>query len=908
MPPFARHPLLTLAFAALAVVGCVRGEARSDGEAAARTSDGPVVITLGPTVELRDAASLVKPGGVVAGTVRRVPTGTWSLQWRDRGGALVRRRIQGGGDREFSFVVAYPRSVANDIALCRRAHDMTPEARATFYVGVPPATTTGFVRIAAPGANGVVDDASPAEAVTWRPWERADPPSSGDRALAVDLALETVGDPPLFERWRKEAAAGSPRARARVRVPCLSDPAHRAATEERIRVAFASPAACAASVVSLGTGLSPTYRGAPFDFCTSPHCTEAFRAFLREKYGTAEELARVWGRDVANWKDVSPPSLEECGFPTSGTYAAWIDHLAFRDRVFAAYLAAAVAQTRRLASNAAIGYWGASPGTVYGAADAPEVNEAVDWRGRFTGGVAPYLNELTTHRMAGSLRLGSRADDDGAHAFAAAVGGDLVQLFSSGESARACDILARGLGRLLQMAGPLPPRAVARTEPLRAEVALVHSRASVAASFLVDARASNLPWQLGRAYETRELDEEDSSYRRVWRAWCRLLRDCGVPYRVVSARDVARGELSSKGYRVAILVRAFSVADDEAAELERFARGGGVLVTDAGAGLYDGRLTLASPGSLADVFGIERTDVRFSEVGPRRVAIAHARFKREPADGVRDWFPRVMSIDVGPAERGLKLRGARAEGSFGDVPCLLVNGYEGGWGVTLNLALSSYLDVRPLPGGGRNLRMLIDGLMRRARVRPVVKMRLDEGAPARPEIELRALETGALAVVRREQRAGAPPVRARFLIESQGDGALYDAVRGEYRGRTNEIDVELSSGETRVYALLPYRLLSIHASPIGAPPDAERSGPERIEITMRRDGGSAWLTHVVEVVVTGPDGRARGDLGRIVEVAGGRAEIVIPFGEGDPRGLWTIRLRDTATGVVAVARLTRWDG
>jgi len=781
-------------------------------------------------------------------------------------------------------------------------------------VDAEPRVRSGYVRIGVPPAGGELDASFPAEAVSWRPRERDAAPDAYGRELAIDLGLETLGGPPGFDAWRAEAGTGSPIRAARVRVPCLSDGAHRAAVTKRIRDALSSPAARTAGVVSLGDGLSPTYRGVPFDFCASMHCAAAFREFLRERYGTLDELGEAWGRTFGGWNEVTPPSLEESGFPTSTDYAMWLDHLAFRDHVFSSWLAAAVAEVRALAPRAAVGYWGASPGTVYGAAEAAAANAAVDWRGRFATGASPYLNELTTHRMAGSLRLGSPGGASGAGAFRSAVGGDLVQRFESGEgdAARACDVLARGLGRLLQLAGPLPPPAVAKGARLRAEVALVHSRASVAASFLVDARASNLPWQRTRAGTTRELDEEDSSWRRVWRAWCRLLRDCGVPYRVMSARDVARGELASKGYRVAVLVRALSLADDEVAELERFARKGGVVVADAGAGLYDGRLKLRRPDALSGLFGVAHADVRFSEAGARREKIATSRFRPGRATPGRDWFPRVTTLGVGPAERGIRPRGARAEGSFGDVPCLLVNPCGGGWGVTLNLALSGYLDVRPLAGGGREVRRLVEGMLHRARVRPAVKMRLEDDVPFRPAIELRALESGTLAIARRDDRGQGdkrPDVgaaRARFLVDDGGDGALYDPLRGEYLGRTGEIDVELAGGATRVYAFLPYRLVSMNATPVGVPEDATRDGPERVEITLRREGNEPWCTHVVELTVTGPDGRARADLGRLVEIAGGRAEVVIPFGEGDAQGLWKIRLRDAATGVVAVARLTRW--
>jgi len=130
------RPVVYLVAVVTAIVaGCPRADAPlTDEPDASAQSTEPTAITLPPTIELDRPDAIVKRGEAVAGTVRRLSEGTWSLQWRDGGGTLCRRVIEGGADRAFTFTVTYPRMAENHIALCRRAQSISPVARVTFYV------------------------------------------------------------------------------------------------------------------------------------------------------------------------------------------------------------------------------------------------------------------------------------------------------------------------------------------------------------------------------------------------------------------------------------------------------------------------------------------------------------------------------------------------------------------------------------------------------------------------------------------------------------------------------------------------------------------------------------------------------------------------------------------------------
>ncbi len=490
-------------------------------------------------------------------------------------------------------------------------------------------------------------------------------------------------------------------------------------------------------------------------------------------------------------------------------------------------------------------------------------------------------------------------------------------------AARALESLGPGLGRVIERSAPPAPRSrgSALADEATPRVALVWSQSSVRASFVEDARALGLPWAPGpRAPATTLVPPgtlsggREGSWSLAWEAWCSLLADLGVTFECLGERDVARGDLVAGGYRAAVLVRPMSVPAGAVREVERFARSGGVVIADAGAGLYDGTLARVGGGALAGLFGIEHVQPEFSEIGPKRAAIAERALRYMERHVNRpegpSWFAHVGALGVGPAQSGLRPTTARAEGAFGDVPCLAVNAFGGGWGVTLNLALTPYPRLRFEPEGGAALHSLVRGVLARAGIAPAVEVRAPPETVPPPAIEVRESGCARLVVVRRDarRRRGGGPVKTHLTVKMDAPPAVHDPARGVFVGWTKDIEVDLAPGEARLFTLLPYRLRAILAEPVGRPVDAAREGPERFEVRLRRDGEGEWAPHVIEVRVEGPDGRARDELERVVDVEGGRAEFVVPFASSDRPGLWTLRLRDAATGVSGLRRFVRGGG
>jgi len=875
---------------------------------------GPARQVAPPEIEL--APEAVRPGAEIRGIARRLGPGRYTLEWRDRWGVLDRRDIDGPGDARFSFLVSCPRTAENELVLALAggsvrkpdaaarvreeaslaSRERDAIARSRLLVELPPAGRRGYIRVLVPDAGDPPRD-FPAEAVLWRPGGRHPPAAFGGRELLVDIGLEALlapsprGRVPLVS----DPAAQEPSARG-----CLGDAALREAARERIREVLSSREAARAAAISLGTGLDTACGGRAGEDCASPACVSAFGEYLRGKYGTLDALSAAWGLTLTDWEEAASATVADRfgrGDPAS---VAWSDRLSFREDCLASFLRFAAEETRKFAPHAPVGFLQTpGPGRY---ADPERLASIVDWRG---GEWGPGERVLAASKAAPGTRLAGWAGSSPARALLAAFGGELVQLFRPSEAAcaAACGGLAGGLGRLVELSSPPLARAARGANP---GVALVYSAASMQASALVDAGAA--PAATGEV-------RIGSSWWRVWEAWCALLGDLGVPFECLTEGDLARGDLVAGGFGAAILPRMLAVERSSARELARFVSSGGIVLADAGTGMFDGSLRRAQPGVLRELLGVEHASqplLRFSEVGPRRVQIADRPFAfRAPIDGP-SWFPRVLSPGPGPAESGLELVGARAEAGFGGLPCLAVNRFGGGWAVTLNLAMSAYLDLRPA-GGGAALLELVRAALARAGVRKVVELRPPEGTPFPPVACLRELGGASIVAVAREGPPGARPgrlsaggesCRARLRVDAPSSRAAYDSLAGSFIGWTNEIDVELAIGESRVYAFLPYRLVAILVEPAPAP-ELARPGVEGFELVLRREGGEGFVPHVLSVDVEGPDGRSREELRQLVEVSGGRARFVVPFAVSDPRGLWTLRVRDAATGLVSLRRIVR---
>ena len=125
----------------------------------------------------------------------------------------------------------------------------------------------------------------------------------------------------------------------------------------------------------------------------------------------------------------------------------------------------------------------------------------------------------------------------------------------------------------------------------------------------------------------------------------------------------------------------------------------------------------------------------------------------------------------------------------------------------------------------------------------------------------------------------------------------YEVREGKYLGHTDHVQVNLETAQGHVYALLPYKVLSMTA----ALQSQAKRGEDVVLHTQLITQGDVHPgqkdIHLIWVSVTDPQGRQILSLQRHVPVYAGQGDIHLPIAWDDPPGKWRVTLRDAATGV-----------
>jgi hypothetical protein len=190
----------------------------------------------------------------------------------------------------------------------------------------------------------------------------------------------------------------------------------------------------------------------------------------------------------------------------------------------------------------------------------------------------------------------------------------------------------------------------------------------------------------------------------------------------------------------------------------------------------------------------------------------------------------------------------------------------------------------------------VSAAIERIGFRPEVAWDADGKLPQ--EAELYRLQLGnaqVLALVRNatKEAANQPPVTVRLPNVAH----VYDVRAGEYLGHLASLKRALAPAEVAMYALLPYRVHGLECSVEATNEDV------LVRVRVKADGQPT--THVFHVAVHDPGGAERPWYSANAIALGGQAEARVPLAFSDPRGQWTVYVKDVATGTKAAAVLSR---
>ena len=429
--------------------------------------------------------------------------------------------------------------------------------------------------------------------------------------------------------------------------PCLSHPG---ALEQRRRFLTATveryrghPALAAWDVWNEPT-LVGTLRW-PIDLsqlvCYNPHSIRAFLLFLQRKYGSLERLNEVWGRCYGSWDEVEAPR-------NGSTFTDFIDWREFFISVMsdegrwrlrlARQLDPAHAVYLHVVANL-LHCWN----SITACSDEWELLEESDFAAsshsdpayraqhiHAGGGRIAYNTEV--HINGGNTAWHQRliGDQDLRELLIPQIGAGFrgFQFWQFAPETLGIESPCWGIVNLDGSDRPatkaiagfwraIAPHAeaIASAPPPTTEVGIWKSRKNEIFSYCMNGNLADL-------FESVE-------------QWWKLFHQRSIPYRVVTDGCLAKGRL--KGLRLLVMPMPYYLTEEEAGQLDAWVKDGGVLISEAHLGAYDGsagRHSRSVPGcGLALKWGIRESESTRSDFLPLR---PEERLREERADEARE--------------------------------------------------------------------------------------------------------------------------------------------------------------------------------------------------------------------------------------------------------------------------------
>ncbi|MGB2822808.1 MAG: beta-galactosidase trimerization domain-containing protein, partial [Phycisphaerae bacterium] len=246
-------------------------------------------------------------------------------------------------------------------------------------------------------------------------------------------------------------------------------------------------------------------------------------------------------------------------------------------------------------------------------------------------------------------------------------------------------------------------------------IAVYYSHPSIQATWAMDVVTHGGTWPR----RSSSLDNKCQSAGKNRVAWFKLLEDCGFQYNVVTAGQIAAGELVDGKYKVLIAGRVAAMSDAEAAAIRKFVAAGGTVIADHLTGVLTGHgVGRQGGGALDKLFGIRRDESAGYLSGRGITEIDGEKYSRPFLDRlVYDGALKHKGIVI--YERGTQAAGGKAEETVSGADVIIRNKTGGGRTVYLNLTPTAYYDLDARLGEyGQTWRQLMTALLAESGLHP----------------------------------------------------------------------------------------------------------------------------------------------------------------------------------------------
>ena len=602
-----------------------------------------------------------------------------------------------------------------------------------------------------------------------------------------------------------------------------------------------------------------------FDFDFSPAALGDFRTWLKHQYGALNRLNDQWETAFADWNAVMPMTMDEVrARPNKGP---WADHRTFMEKTYADLYRTMGAALREIDPRAAAGLCGTqAPGAANGL-DYSRLMQTFDFLFPYIdSGLLEIQGTLGRIPMAACNGYGRPTAFLKYEAWVTFLHGfhgtlyyhlrhflnpNLTPRRDAVELSEIAQSLNLGLARLVGAA------------QREAQVAIHYSQSSLHLAGL-------------------EMKQDTFGLTRT--GWLDLIEDLGLQADFITPTNIVNGSLAR--YSALVLPYSCAVSPEEADAIRQFVEGGGLLLADAQAGLFDAHGKPYPAGVLDDLFGINRHGA------PERAATGAVGSLVFTSD-YRDCRVNGRELYGSVVEPDLTTAGGTALATLADSPAFVVHAHGNGAAVYLNILPSSYSNSRKR-GRETPLREIMRNVFRLSTARPPALV-LENNTPLKV-CQVVRFDAGAgdiIGVLQDYRNAALLPAQVRVLFDRER--YVYHALTGERFGKTDEVATLIAPGEACLFSCLDYEVEEVGA--VTAPSYA--AGTE-VRYGVRVDASTGMPGfHVVHVGVSGPDGKPCPHYARNVELVDGEGEGSFVLALNDPPGTWRLRLRDAATGVVA---------
>ncbi|MDQ3175442.1 MAG: beta-galactosidase [Acidobacteriota bacterium] len=691
------------------------------------------------------------------------------------------------------------------------------------------------------------------------------------------------------------------------RTPSFNDAGFLRTLSDIVRAAARNKARYNMDYYFVGDEGSLTSYGDAVDFDWSPGALAEFRTWLKHEYGTLPALNKEWRTDFKIWDHVVPYTTAEAR--QAGSFAPWADHRTFMEITFARAYQTARDAVIQGDSEAHIAVSGTQATNAYNGADWSRLDRVIDDFLSYDGGnqwdmhrsfakrdaMIGFWTGYGSHGLAVQNAIWTAAIHNVLHPnifwMYSFLDPDMTYSKSARDMGSAFESLKlEGVGKLLM-----------ESQRLGDGIAIHYSMASVHGASIL-------------GYHQRSSDDDEEGPKETSLGfpanrdgWVRTIKDLGLQFDFVSSAQVEQGNLASGKYKVLILPLSLALSPSEIKNIKSFVQAGGVVISDAAAGLMDHHCAWQPNGPMNELFGITSPDSnkRAFMAGDGQLVVTN--------EGARWGLGANDLSGLTSAEPYITAAGGTPLIRIGKTDAVITRRIGKGRTIYLNIIFDKYPKLRAEKFGGANHRTLVDSLLDHAGVRPAVQVmsaddrRLTQAQVARyrfSDAEILTVVKDNVSVAGIVGRDGVTIyndaalgqiARQEITIKLPNKFCVTDVRSGRRLGYTDVVHSSVVVGDAAVLSLSPAE----NKLALSGPPSSSRG--EHIAFTL---SSSLSGPRLIRCHVVAPNGLKLPAYARNVLFDKTATKFVLPSALNDLAGVYIIRGTDVVSGATAETTIT----